>query len=234
MSRLPDRLLLITDRKLASRPLEQVVAAALAGGCRWVSLRERDLPPSERRRLLVRLLERAASCGACIGVHADLEAAADLRLPALHLPAGADVAAARARLGPKPVIGISTHDPAEIAAAGAAGADYVTFGPVLPSLSKPGHGDSGGLARLGAATAAAGLPVLALGGITAATAAACRALGAAGVAVVGAVMQADDPAAATRAILHALKEGQDVGPALAAANRRDSTTPVERQGFSKG
>jgi thiamine-phosphate pyrophosphorylase len=200
---LPGRLLLITDRKLTSRPLEQVVAGALAGGCRWVSLREKDLPPSERRRLLGRLLELAAPYGACIGVHADLDAAAALALPALHLAAGSDIATARGRLPPTTLLGISTHSLAEVLAAREAGADYVTFSPVLPSLSKPGYGARDGLDRLASAVAT-GLPVLALGGITAGAVGLCDARGVAGVAVIGAVMRAPDPATAARLLVQAL------------------------------
>ena len=45
-------LLVISDRRQARRPLEELAEAAFAGGCRWFSLREKDLPPAERRALL--------------------------------------------------------------------------------------------------------------------------------------------------------------------------------------
>ena len=55
--RLPDPpLLIISDRSQARRPLVEVAAAAFAGGCRWFSLREKDLPPQERRDLLAALV----------------------------------------------------------------------------------------------------------------------------------------------------------------------------------
>ena len=50
---LPDPpLLVISDRSQARRPLEEVAEAAFGGGCRWFSLREKDLPAAERRALL--------------------------------------------------------------------------------------------------------------------------------------------------------------------------------------
>jgi len=55
--RLPDPpLLIITDRGQACRPLEDVAAACFAAGCRWLSLREKDMPPEERLALLRRLV----------------------------------------------------------------------------------------------------------------------------------------------------------------------------------
>jgi thiamine-phosphate pyrophosphorylase len=87
------------------------------------------------------------------------------------------------------------HGAAELAAAAAEGAAYATVSPVYPSRSKPGYGPPLGPAGLRDLCAGAGLPVYALGGIeTADQAAECRAAGAAGVAVMGAVMRAADPA----------------------------------------
>ncbi|RMD61982.1 MAG: thiamine phosphate synthase, partial [Alphaproteobacteria bacterium] len=63
--------LLITDRTLARRPLEVVVEAALTGGCRWVLLRDKDLPPAARRPLLDRLLGLGARVGATVMVSGD-------------------------------------------------------------------------------------------------------------------------------------------------------------------
>ncbi|MDX1421679.1 MAG: thiamine phosphate synthase, partial [Kiloniellales bacterium] len=75
-----------------------------------------------------------------------------------------------------------------------------TQSPIFATASKPGYGPALGLAGL-AEAAAAGLPVLALGGVTAERAPACLRAGAAGVAVMGAVMAARDPAAAVGTIL---------------------------------
>lgn len=181
--------LVITDRHQAKRPLEDIAAALFAGGCRWLSLREKDMPAAARRALLQRLAVLGQKCGATISVHDDLEAAAALGI-GIHLPAQASVAEARRVLGAKALIGISAHDAAEVAKARAAGADYATLSPIFLTQSKPGYGPALGLDALRGPWA---LPVLALGGIDAGNAAACIGAGAAGLAVMGEAMRATNP-----------------------------------------
>ncbi|MBN9563141.1 MAG: thiamine phosphate synthase [Alphaproteobacteria bacterium] len=197
---LPDPpLLVITDRHQARRPLEEMAEAAFAGGCRWLSLREKDLDTGERRRLLRRLAEIGAAWGATVGVHDDLAAAEAVPGAALHLPAGASVAAARRALGAGRLIGISTH--AGDALAGHDEADYVTISPIRPSASKPGYGPAIGLAGLREAVRCSSVPVIALGGIGPPDIAPCLTAGAAGVAVMGGVMSAADPQSALAALV---------------------------------
>ncbi|WP_205574587.1 thiamine phosphate synthase [Indioceanicola profundi] len=193
--------LLITDRMQAHRPLAEVVAAALAGGCRWVGVREKDLPADGLAALVRKLLPLAERHGARLTVHGD-PAAAGL-CHGVHLPAGGDAARARGLLGPAALVGVSCHTLAEVRAAREGGADYVTFSPVFPTESKPGYGPALGPGAL-AEAAAIGVPVLALGGVDAGNAAACRRAGAAGLAVMGGIMRAGDPAAAMRELLAAL------------------------------
>ena len=97
---LPAPLLVITDRKAATRPLEEVVAAALRGGCRWLSLREKDLRHEERVALLGRIVSLGRPFGATITVHGDLDAA-EATGAGVHLPAGGspDAGARPARQG---------------------------------------------------------------------------------------------------------------------------------------
>jgi thiamine-phosphate pyrophosphorylase len=212
---LPDPpLLLITDRGQARRSLEDTVALALDAGCRWVSLREKDLLPEARLALLRRLLALGRPFGAVIGVHEDVAGALAAGAAAVHLPAGADPAAARARLQAGMLLGASTHDAAELACAAAAGADYATLSPIFSSASKPGYGPALGGEALARLAAGVSIPVLALGGIDRTHIAACIDAGAAGVAVMGAVMGADDPAAVMAGLIKTL------AAALAARRRR--------------
>jgi opacity protein-like surface antigen len=99
---------------------------------------------------------------------------------------------ARQRLGGAVLIGISAHSDADIAAAAAAGADYVTLSPIYPTASKPGYGPALGLSTISAATRH-GIPIVALGGIAADRVGPTLGAGAAAVAVMGTVMRADDP-----------------------------------------
>ncbi|MBW8726794.1 MAG: thiamine phosphate synthase [Inquilinus limosus] len=198
-------LLLITDRRQAARPLDGVVAAALAAGCRWVSLREKDLPAAERLALLRRLRALAWPAGAVVTVHADPEAAAEA--DGLHLAAGGDPAAARQRLGPAALVGISCHSGGEVDAAIAAGADYVTLGPLAPTASKPGYGPTLSLAEAGAIARRHPGRVIALGGVGPGLLPGLIAAGFAGAAVMGGVMRAGDPTAMIRDLLAALGAG---------------------------
>ncbi|HWH01782.1 MAG TPA: thiamine phosphate synthase [Pilimelia sp.] len=188
----------LTDRRQARRPLADVVAAAVDGGARVVVLRERDLPRAARAALAVRLRAVLRPAGARLVV----SGADPLGGDAVHLPASA---------GPPPadavLVGRSCHDAAELAAARST-AHYVTLSPVYATDSKPGYGPALGPQRLAALVAAAGLPVVALGGVTtAARAAACLAAGVTGVAAMGAVMRAADPGAAVAALARAFQEG---------------------------
>jgi thiamine-phosphate pyrophosphorylase len=184
--------LVISDRSQARRPLAEVAAGAFAGGCRWFSLREKDLPAGQRRALLAALVELGHRSGALVTAHEDIDAVLAAGADGVHLPGGGDPHAARVLL-PGRLIGASAHSAAEAAALLSAGADYVTVSPVFPTASKPGYGPAigrDGLARVVAATPG---PVVALGGITPENAAPCRAAGARGIAVMGEIMRADEP-----------------------------------------
>jgi len=205
--------LVITHRRQARRPLEEIAELSFAAGCRWLSLREKDLDPGERLGLLRRLVEQGRRHGALVMVHEDVAAAEAAGAAGVHLPGGVSPAAARRRLGAAAIIGCSAHDPRELPALAAAGADYASLSPIFLSASKPGYGPALGLETLARAAAASTLPILALGGIDATNAARCLAAGAAGVAVMGGVMTAADPAAMLRALITSLGSNLAAPPA---------------------
>ena len=197
-------LLVITDRKVARRPLPEIADACFAGGCRWLSLREKDLPHGERVALLRSLVTAGERHGARVMVHEDVAAARAAGAGGVHLPAGGSPAAARQVLGAAALIGISAHNYADIVHAETEGADYVTLSPIFATASKPGYGPALGVDELADLAAKSLIPVLALGGVDAAAVDACVAAGAAGVAVMGAVMTAADPRAVTSALVAGL------------------------------
>lgn len=176
-------LLLITDRTQAAGGLLAAVTACVAAGCRWVSLREKDLSIPEQAALLRSLRPLLAEVGGTLTVHGD-SALASL-CDGVHLPDGADIVALRAALGPDILIGASCHDRAGVMAAAGAGADYATLSPIFLTASKPGYGPALGPSVLSGLP----LPTLALGGVDADNLAACIAAGAAGVAVMGGPMR---------------------------------------------
>ena len=196
-------LLVISDRHQARWPLEEVAKAVFAGGCRWFSLREKDLPPDKRRALLAALLAMGRRCGAVVTAHEDVEAVLAVHAGGVHLPSGGSPEAARTRL-PNALIGASAHSADEAAALLQAGADYVTVSPVFLTASKPGYGPALGLDGLAHIAAGAPGPVIALGGITAENAASCLGAGACGIAIMGEVMRSADPRATVECILSAM------------------------------
>jgi thiamine-phosphate pyrophosphorylase len=204
--KLPDPpLLLVTDRSQARQPLAAVVAAALKAGCRWVSLREKDLADVDLILLARRLLPLTRSAGACLLLHGEASLAKLAGVDGVHLPAGADTAAARALLGREKLIGQSIHTVIEAEAIDENSADYALAGPAFETPSKPGYGPEIGRKGLAEIARVAPVPVLAIGGINAARVAELIATGAAGVAVMGGVMRAPDPAQEVGGLLASLR-----------------------------
>jgi thiamine-phosphate pyrophosphorylase len=198
-------LLLVTDRRQARRALHDVVGAALAGGCRWVSVREKDLPPDEQILLARALLPLAQEQAAKIILHGAASLAKAAGVDGVHLPSGSDLAAARALLGPDKIIGVSIHTVTEAEGIDPLHIDYALAGPAFESASKPGYGPEIGRKGLTEIARAARVPVLAIGGINAARVGEVIAAGAAGVAVMGGVMRASDPAREVAALIATLE-----------------------------
>lgn len=196
---------MVTDRHGHRRPLVETVRAVLDGGARWIWFRDRDLSRLERRELARRLAAIVNEAGGVLTIGGDHDLAAAIGVGSVHLGGGSGRAAiteARCSLAAAGLIGASAHTLREVEDAAAGGADYVTLSPIFVTASKPGYGPNLGLPALTEATRV-GLPVIALGGIDAENAAACHVAGAAGMAVMGRLMRADDPAAATDALLAA-------------------------------
>ncbi|ANH38478.1 thiamine-phosphate pyrophosphorylase [Nocardioides dokdonensis FR1436] len=173
------RLLLLTDRaQLAKgRGLSATVAECAAAGLEAVVVREHDLDRRGFAALVDTLL-------AVPGLRVLTSRRAHPGAAGLHLAAHQPAPATG-------VFGRSCHDAAGLAAAAAEGAAWATVSPYAATASKPGHGPPLDPALLGRDH---GLPVWALGGLDPTNAAGALGAGAAGVAVMGAVMRARDPA----------------------------------------
>jgi len=194
------RLVLVTDRRATQgRDLAAVVAAALDAGLPAVQLREKDLPGRALLALAERLRALTAARGALLLVNDRVDVAVAAGADGVHLGGGSmPVADARRLLPAGALVGVSAHDPAELSQCAG---DFAVFGPVFDTPSKRAFGPPQGLERLRAAVAASPVPVLAIGGVSAATARAVREAGAHGVAVIRAILEAEDLAATTRALL---------------------------------
>jgi thiamine-phosphate pyrophosphorylase len=200
--KLPDPpLLVVTDRHQARLPLADVVRAALAAGCRWVSMREKDLSEEDQIALASTLLPIARRHGARLTVHGDAALARACGSDGVHLPAGGDPAAARKMLGREKLIGVSLHTVTEAEAIDAGIVDYAIAGPAFETASKPGYGPEIGRKGLAEIARAAPVPVLAIGGLNATRAAEVLAAGPAGIAVMGSIMRAVEPGREVKALL---------------------------------
>lgn len=175
------------------------VEAAIRGGARAIQYRNKTASA------MLRGVQAAALSRACNArdvlfiVNDDVELARAVGAHGVHLGEDdADLAAARAVLGPATMIGVSCYDDAQRARAlVAAGADYVAFGSFFPSAVKPAarRADIAVLAR----AESLGVPVVAIGGITASNARGLVVAGADALAVISAVFAHDDVSSITRA-----------------------------------
>ena len=203
--RLPDpALLVITDRRQARMPIADIVEAAVAAGCRWISVREKDLPADEQVALAKSLLPIARRFGARLMLHGDAGLAVAAGLDGAHLPAGGDAARARALLGKERLLGISIHSVAEAGRLDPALVDYAIAGPAYETESKPGYGPALGAQGIAAIVAASSVPILAIGGIRAEEVPELVRAGAAGIAIMGAVMRAGAPGEEIKRLFAAL------------------------------
>lgn len=200
-----DPLYLITDRNAPpSGDLPGALEAALAGGVRFVQYREKDLPFEEHLRLGREIASLTNEHGARLLVNGDPELAEALGADGVHLGKGTVSVSAVRTEGYAGLIGYSAHSGEEAARAFAEGADFATLSPVFPTRSKFSSGPVLGLEAFERECKVAGGPVYALGGVDAQNASACLEKGARGVALIGAILGADDPARAAREVRAAL------------------------------
>jgi thiamine-phosphate pyrophosphorylase len=185
--------------------LTWVVGEALAGGADVIQLREKGLPDREllRRAREVRILTAQAKARFVLNDRPDLArlASAD----GVHL-GQEDVALRDARriVGPNSLIGVSTHDRAQLDRAVLDGAGYLGVGPVFPSATKD-FTDLAGLAFVRHAAESTNLPWFAIGGINEENLERVLEAGATRIAVSAAVVRADRPRAAAATLRAALE-----------------------------
>lgn len=193
------RLCLLFDPAACRAAPWATLTAALDGGVDLVQWRTKGRGDD----LLPEALARCGERGIPLVVNDDLDLAAAPGVVGVHLGQDdATVAAARARLGRR-WVGVSTHDLAQLARAAAEGADYVGFGPCHPTATK-GYTEGLGDELIAAATAAARVPLFAIGGITPTNLPRLLRLGVRRIAVSAAVLAAEDPAGAARALAEPL------------------------------
>ena len=200
------RLYAVTDRAWTGKlSLYQQVEAALKGGVTCVQLREKDLDPRDFLAEAVQLAELCRAWGVPFLINDNVDIALKCGADGVHV-GQEDMApeAARRLLGPDKIVGVSSHTPEEDRRAVKGGADYLGSGAVFPTATKSGVT---GLKKetLQEICRVAGVPVVAIGGISRTNLLQLAGSGVDGVAVVSAIFAAEDPQAAA-AELRALSE----------------------------
>lgn len=202
------RLHLITDTRPGRDPLTLLRAVLPVAGPDLVVQVRVAHATSDREAygLATRVVALCAGAGATCLVNDRLDVALAVGAAGGHV--GADdlpVAVARRLLGPDAVLGATARAPADAVAAVTAGASYLGVGPCFPTSTKDGLPPAIGAAGVRRVVGTVHVPVIAIGGVTAEAVPSLLAAGAYGVAVVGAVSGAADPARAVADLLGALR-----------------------------
>jgi thiamine-phosphate diphosphorylase len=197
------RLIVITDARLAApRQVVDVVRAAVGAGAPAVQLRLKEASASELFEAGQTLLPIVRGAGALFFVNDRVDVALALGADGVHLgPEDIPIAAVRTAVGDRLILGASTDDVADARTLVAAGADYIGCGTVYPTSTKPDAGAAIGLVGLDGVAGSVAVPVVGIGGITVGRSEEVAGTRAAGIAVVGAVMGADDVGDAVRGLL---------------------------------
>jgi thiamine-phosphate pyrophosphorylase len=208
-------LYLCTDARRERGDLAEFAEAALAGGVDIIQLRdkgsagEQQFGPLEARQeleALATLADAARRHNALLAVNDRADIALAAGADVLHL--GQDdlpLTVARDILGAGPVIGRSTHDPAQVKAAVAEDVDYFCVGPCWPTPTKPGRPAPGLDLVRATAELATNKPWFAIGGIDEQRLPEVLAAGARRIVVVRAITAADDPRAAAQQLKAVLR-----------------------------
>jgi thiamine-phosphate pyrophosphorylase len=205
MPHLESRLLVVTDRHQTNgRSLLLILQQILTVGTPAIQLRERDLSAKELLAFARDMKTIITPPDSQLVVNDRIDVALSLEGVGVHLRSNSlPVTVARRLLGPKRLLGVSAHSMDEAVQAEANGADYVVLGPVYSTPSKHSFGPPLGLSTLTAVCRAVRVPIIGIGGVTIDRARDVRRAGAFGVAVITAILGAEDVKAATRALLDA-------------------------------
>jgi thiamine-phosphate diphosphorylase len=198
----------VTDDSLSRDRMLEAVRILLDAGVRLFQYRDKLQADGQRAETASILAGFVRGAGGLLIVNDRVDIALAAGADGAHL--GQDdlpIDKARAMFGSHLVLGASASYPSELEPAGAAGADYIGFGAVFGTDTKP-DAEYAGLDLLEEACRQTMLPVVGIGGITIDRVADVIRRGAAGVAVVSALFRADDPHAAARRLLAAVRQAR--------------------------
>jgi thiamine-phosphate pyrophosphorylase len=206
MPQLESRLFLVTDRHQTNgRPLVPLLQRVLKAGVSAVQLRERDLSAKELVKLAREVQAVMASRRSQLFINDRIDVALTLEGVGVHLRSNSlPVSVARQLLGAQRLLGISVHAVEEAVQVESQGVDYIVLGPIYETPTKQMFGPPLGIQTLEKACRLVRIPIIGIGGVTAARVREMRYAGAFGVAVITAVLGAVNVESASRELLDAV------------------------------
>ncbi len=188
----------IADRQAAgNRSLQDLVKSAIFGGANVIQLRDKNSSDREMVKDAINLLKITRASQVPLIINDRIDVAAEVQAEGVHLgQEDGNYIFARKALGRNAIIGRSTHSPEQALKAQNDGFDYIGVGPVFTTPTKPSY-TAVGLDLVRFATSNIQIPFVAIGGIDEKNALEIKSAGARTVAVVRAVMSANDPKLAT-------------------------------------
>lgn len=201
-------LYLITDRTLftAQCHLYLALETALEAGVKAVQLREKDLSIRELLDMAYWMRELTNEFGAQLFINDRVDVALSVKADGVHLGRESiPVEAVRKIAGNTLMIGISTHTIGEAIEAEKNGADFITLGPVYETPSKAKYGKPIGLETLTKVKSGTTLPIFAIGGIKPGNVEEIKGAGADGIALISAILTAQDIKKTTEDLLRVMK-----------------------------
>ena len=182
--------------------VESTTAALLQGGIRILQLRAKGVEPALVEKLARRMQPLCRAAGAIFVLNDYPEMAAEIGADAVHVGQdGGSLAEIRKIVGTDILVGRSTHSLEQVKQAKLEGADYIGFGPLFPTGTKPGRKSIGLSDIITAQEYAGDMPMFCIGGINATTLPDVLQAGARRVVIVSWLLQQDDIAQAARSII---------------------------------
>ena len=187
MRKLPG-LYAITDRSMSNLSHPEIVERLLAGGARWIQIRDKSATARDLFEAVRACLPLTRAAGATLIVNDRVDVALTTDADGVHLgQEDLSVEEAREILGPEKIIGVSTHSRAQFEAALETSADYLALGPIYPTESKENPDPVVGLDLLREVRGRTERPLVAIGGIDRSRIPAVLAAGADSVALISAL-----------------------------------------------
>lgn len=207
MPQLESRLFLVTDRHQTNgRPLVPLLQRLLTAGVSVIQLRERDLSAKELVTLAREVQAVMAARRSQLLINDRIDVALALEGVGVHLRSNSlPVSIARQLLGAQRLLGISVHAVEEAVQVESQGADYIVLGPIYETPTKQMFGPPLGIQTLEKTCRLVRIPIIGIGGVTAARVREMRCAGAFGVAVITAVLGAVNVESAARELLDAVR-----------------------------